>query len=67
LLNEGKTNSIITQWTKKSSTIGRDVSISTQNGKIIGKAVKLDRDGSLIVKQNSKHLKVTVGDVIYKR
>lgn len=67
LLNEGKTNHIITQWTKRSSTLGRDVSISTQNGKIIGKAVRLDRDGSLIVKQNSKQLKVTVGDVIYKK
>ncbi|HXW01741.1 MAG TPA: biotin--[acetyl-CoA-carboxylase] ligase, partial [Candidatus Nitrosotenuis sp.] len=67
LLNEGKTNSIISQWTKRSSTVGRDVSISTQNGKIIGKAVRLDRDGSLIVKQNSRQLKVTVGDVVYKK
>ncbi len=67
LLNEDKTNSIINQWTKRSSTIGRVVSISTQNGKIIGKAVKLDRDGSLIIKQNSKQLKVTVGDVTYKK
>ncbi len=67
LLNKDKTNSIITQWTKKSSTIGRTVSISTQNGKIIGKAVKLDRDGSLIIKQNSKQLKITVGDVTYKK
>jgi BirA family biotin operon repressor/biotin-[acetyl-CoA-carboxylase] ligase len=67
LLNEGKTNSIITQWAKKSSTIGRDVSISTQNGKIVGRAIRLERDGSLIVKQNSKQLKITVGDVVYKK
>lgn len=65
-LSEGKTKSIITQWTKNSSTIGRKVTVSTQDGKFTGKAVKLDRDGSLIIKKNSRELKVTAGDIIYR-
>jgi BirA family biotin operon repressor/biotin-[acetyl-CoA-carboxylase] ligase len=66
-LNDGKIKPIISQWTKRSSTIGRSVITSTQDGKILGKAIKVDSDGSLIVKHGSKQFKVTVGDVIYQK
>lgn len=59
-------NTIISKWTKRSSTIGRNVTISTQNGKIAGIATRLDRDGSLIVSQGSRQSKITVGDVSYR-
>ncbi|WP_268543035.1 biotin--[acetyl-CoA-carboxylase] ligase [Candidatus Nitrosotenuis cloacae] len=68
LVKLGKDDSqgIINQWTKKSSTIGKKVSISTSGGKITGKAVKIEKDGSLQIKQNSKQIRVSVGDVSYK-
>jgi BirA family biotin operon repressor/biotin-[acetyl-CoA-carboxylase] ligase len=66
-LNDEKTRSIIAQWTKRSSTIGRAVTIDTHDGKVAGNAIKLDKDGSLIVRQGSKQIKVTVGDVTYKK
>jgi BirA family biotin operon repressor/biotin-[acetyl-CoA-carboxylase] ligase len=66
-LNDGKIKPIISQWTKRSSTIGRSVITSTQDGKILGKAIKVDSDGSLIVKHGSKQFKVTAGDVIYQK
>lgn len=56
---------LILQWVKNSSTIGRNVSVSTSNGKIVGKAVKVDKDGSLIIKQNNEHHKISVGDIVY--
>lgn len=66
VLGKDDTQGVINQWTKKSSTIGRTVSISTSNGKITGKAVKIEKDGSLQVKQNSKQVRVSVGDVSYR-
>ncbi|MEO9309102.1 MAG: biotin--[acetyl-CoA-carboxylase] ligase [Nitrososphaera sp.] len=60
-----KTQHIINQWMKKSSTIGSTVSVITQGNTVSGKAVKLDNDGALIIKQNSKSIRVTTGDVIY--
>lgn len=66
LLEKGKSKIIIDDWTKKSSTIGKSVSVSTSDGKINGKAIKLDNDGALIVKTNNQFQRVLAGDVIYK-
>lgn len=65
LFASDKTQIIINQWMKKSSTIGRTISVTTQDQTISGKAIKLDKDGALIIKQNSKSIRVTAGDVIY--
>ncbi|GFN42030.1 MAG: hypothetical protein YK1312THETA_2200001 [Marine Group I thaumarchaeote] len=67
LLEKGKSKTIINDWTKKSSTIGKSVSVSTSDGKIKGKAIKIDNDGALIVKTNNQFQRVWAGDVIYKR
>jgi BirA family transcriptional regulator, biotin operon repressor / biotin---[acetyl-CoA-carboxylase] ligase len=56
---------IILQWVKNSSTIGRNVSVSTSSGTIIGKAVKIDKDGSLIIRQNNERRRILVGDIVY--
>lgn len=66
LLGSEKAQRIISQWTKRSSTIGTNVSAFTSSGKVSGRAVKIDRDGSLIIMQNSGHIKISAGDVIYR-
>lgn len=65
LLSDGKINKIIKDWTANSSTIGKTITVSTPNGKITGKAIKLDTDGSLIIMQKSKPVKIMAGDVSY--
>ncbi len=67
LLEKGSSKTIINDWTKKSSTIGKSISVSTSDGKIKGKAVKIDSDGALIVKTNNQFQRILAGDVIYKR
>lgn len=66
LLEKGKAKTIINDWTKKSSTIGKNVSASTSDGKIKGKVVKLDNDGALIIKSSNQFQRVLAGDVIYR-
>ena len=50
-------------WTKRSSTIGKNVSIITNEGRISGKAVRIDNDGGLIISKGKKTERVLVGDV----
>ncbi len=64
LLNVGQTKKIIKEWTKKSSTIGKNVEIITKEGKITGKAVKIDDDGALVI-SNKKNTRVIAGDIIH--
>ena len=63
LINSGQTNKIKNGWTKRSSTIGRKVSIITNNGRINGKAIKIDSDGGLIISSGKTIERVLVGDV----
>ena len=65
LLNSKDTKKIIKDWTIKSSTIGQDVELNTKEGKIKGKAIKIDRDGALVISENKKNVRVIEGDIIY--
>ena len=65
LLNKKQTKKIILDWTKRSSTLGKNVEINTTDGKIKGKATKIDEDGALIISNKSKTHKVIAGDVIH--
>jgi len=56
---------IVNQWTKRSSTLGRNVSIVTGNGRMNGKAVKIDNDGALIISKGKKVEKILAGDIRY--
>ena len=65
LLEKGKRKIIIKNWTKKSSTIGKNVVLSTSDGEIKGKAVKLDSDGALVIYNKKKYQRVLAGDLIH--
>ena len=65
LLNKEKRKIIIKNWTKKSSSIGKNITISTYSGKLNGKAIKLDDDGALVIKNNKNIQRILAGDVIH--
>ena len=62
-LNERKINQIISEWTKRSSTIGKKIEVETINGKINGKAIKIDHDGALVLSNNNKIQRIIAGDI----
>ena len=64
-LNEKQIKKIITEWTLRSSTIGKNVELNTVNSKIKGKAIKIDDDGALIILDNNKNHRVIAGDIIH--
>ncbi|MHA7647049.1 biotin--[acetyl-CoA-carboxylase] ligase [Nitrosopumilus sp. S4] len=63
MLNERQTKKIISEWTKRSSTIGMNVEINTSDGKVKGKAIKIDDDGALVISKNGSTNKIIAGDV----
>ena len=65
LINSRRIKKIKSEWTKRSSTIGRNVSIITGEGNVNGKAVKIDSDGALIISKGKKAEKILVGDITY--
>lgn len=64
-LNAKQTKKIISEWTARSSTIGKNVELNTPDSKIKGKAIKIDDDGALVVSENSKTHRIIAGDVIH--
>ena len=65
MLNSGDIKKIVKDWTDKSSTIGKKVEMNTENGKITGKAIRIDDDGALVISENGKNLRVLAGDIIH--
>jgi BirA family biotin operon repressor/biotin-[acetyl-CoA-carboxylase] ligase len=65
LLNTKQIKKIIVEWTKRSSTIGKNVELSTINGKIKGKAIKIDEDGALVISSKGKSIRVIAGDITH--
>ena len=65
LINSGHIKKIKNGWTKRSSTIGRNVSIMTNEGNLNGKAVKIDSDGALIISKGKKIERILVGDITH--
>jgi BirA family biotin operon repressor/biotin-[acetyl-CoA-carboxylase] ligase len=65
MIDSKQTRKIINQWTKRSSTIGRNVSIVMGSGRINGKAVKIDNDGALIISKGKNIKKILAGDIKY--
>ncbi|WP_428324042.1 biotin--[acetyl-CoA-carboxylase] ligase [Nitrosopumilus sp.] len=65
LLDTKQTKKIISEWTKRSSTIGKNVKLNTIDGEVKGKAVKIDDDGALVVSNNKNTSRVIAGDIIH--
>jgi len=65
MIDSNHIKKIVNQWTERSSTIGRNVSIVTGSGSINGKAVKIDNDGALIISKGKKVEKILTGDIRY--
>ena len=63
LLDNDETNQIIQRWEKISNTIGKKVSIKTNDGIITGIAKKINGDGSLNIIKNGKMQKILTGDI----
>lgn len=60
--------SILNKWRHYSTTLGRRVSLgsSRQRQQLVGEAVDIDYDGSLLIRQDSGLIqKVTAGDIIH--
>jgi len=66
LISYGHIKKITSEWTKRSSTIGRNVSIVTNDGKLNGKAVKMDSDGALIIYRGKNSKRILVGDLTHQ-
>jgi BirA family biotin operon repressor/biotin-[acetyl-CoA-carboxylase] ligase len=64
LLNTGQIKKIVKEWTKRSSTIGKNVELTTNEGKQSGTAIKIDDDGALII-FNKKNIRVLAGDITH--
>ena len=64
LLNSGQIKKITKEWTKRSSTIGTNVELATREGKIIGKALRIDSDGALVI-SGKKSTRVLAGDIAH--
>lgn len=65
LLENRQTSKIISEWIKRTSTIGKTVELNTINGNIKGKAVKIDNDGALVISENKKNHRIIAGDIIH--
>jgi len=65
LINSRRIKKIKSEWTKRSSTIGRNVSIITNDGDLNGKAIKIDSDGALIISKGKKIERILVGDITH--
>ena len=66
MIDSGYNKKIISQWTKRSSTIGKNISVLINDKHVNGKAIKLDSDGALIISKGRKTDRLLVGDVIHK-
>jgi BirA family biotin operon repressor/biotin-[acetyl-CoA-carboxylase] ligase len=65
MLNSGDVKKIIEEWTKKSSTIGKEIEMNTEKEKIKGKAIGIDDDGALIILEDKKKKRIIAGDIIH--
>jgi biotin-(acetyl-CoA carboxylase) ligase len=66
MINSDQNKKIVNMWTKRSSTIGKKIAYITDNGKKIGKVIKMDHDGALVISSNKKRERLIVGDISYK-
>ena len=65
--NKNKPQKILEIWKKYCDTINKNITVTTRTKKLNGKAIGIDKDGSLLVElHNKKIIKVLEGDVIVR-
>lgn len=63
-MQNGQFNPIYTEWASSLETLGKQVSVDYGNEKITGQALRVERDGSLIIKTpNGTERSVLAGDI----
>ena len=62
-LGAGRAERIVSEWTGRSSTIGRHVELDAPDGRISGRAVRIDTDGALVVLQGGVSHRIIAGDI----
>lgn len=55
------------EWMKRSSTIGKNITVTTTTGILKGKAVGIDKTGALLLSSRGKVQRILAGDIAYKR
>jgi len=65
--SEKGTSTFRQAYTAKSSTIGNQVKVEKSDGDIVGKAIYIEEDGSLIIENENGTTSITAGDVIHLR
>lgn len=55
------------EWIKRSSTIGKNVIVTTTSGVLKGKAVGIDETGALLLSNRGKTQRLLAGDIVYKK
>ena len=63
-LSKGKNAEIVAEWKKYSSTLGKQVRLKTSTREILGTALDMEADGSLVVREDSGFIhKCISGDI----
>ena len=61
----GTTGTIQKEWIKKSSTIGKNVTVTTTTGTLKGKVTGIDKTGALLLSSKGKVQRILAGDITY--
>lgn len=65
--SKNKLKYILQSWKKHCDTIGKNITVSTRTKNIYGKAIGIDKDCNLLLKQkNSKIIKIMEGDITFR-
>lgn len=54
------------EWSKRSSTIGKNITATTSTGILKGKAIGIDKTGALLLSNRGRVQRLLAGDITYK-
>ena len=60
-LNSGRVERIVSEWTRRSSTIGRRVDVDVAGRTVSGEAIRIDDDGALVVLEGGRPRRIIAG------
>lgn len=62
----GRRRRIVSEWTKRSSTIGKTVMVETAGRRVAGRALRIDEDGALVVSSRGRDVRVISGQAVHQ-